>query len=78
MTGAGGRPARTCSKWSTREVVLFLEKKGQAQFQAHTHQAGLVNQDGPEGGDGPVQEGLSVFIGSQTRRSARHRSKRDR
>ena len=45
------------------EVVLFLEKEGQAQFQAYAHQAGLVNQDGPVRGNGRVQQGLPRLVG---------------
>ena len=39
-----------------RQAVILLEIEGQGQFQAHTHQIRLPDEDGPEGRDRQVQE----------------------
>ena len=49
-------PTRARSKCSRANWSSSFEIEGQGQFQAHAHQSGSADQDGPEGRDGLVQE----------------------
>ena len=44
------------------EIVLLLEEEGAGKLQSHTHQLGLVDEDGAQRGNGAFQQHLALGL----------------